>query len=100
MLEHTFAICAYKESEYLEECIRSLKNQTVSTNIILATSTPNKYIKGLCDKYHIAMYVLFEKTSAISVFVISPDAILSIIACRLVPPPLTNTAIFNLLILR
>lgn len=57
MLEHTFAICAYKESEYLEECIRSLKNQTVSTNIILATSTPNKYIKGLCDKYHIAMYV-------------------------------------------
>lgn len=33
------------------------KNQTVSTNIILATSTPNKYIKGLCDKYHIAMYV-------------------------------------------
>lgn len=57
MLEHTFAICAYKESEYLEECICSLKNQTVSTNIILATSTPNKYIKGLCDKYHIAMYV-------------------------------------------
>lgn len=46
MLEHTFAICAYKESEYLEECIRSLKNQTVSTNIILATSISNKYIKA------------------------------------------------------
>ena len=26
---HTFAICAYKESPYLEACIRSLKGQTV-----------------------------------------------------------------------
>ena len=50
MNDHTFAICAYKESEYLEECIKSLKNQTVSTNIILATSTPNDYISGLCSK--------------------------------------------------
>lgn len=24
---HTFAICAYKESPYLEECIQSLMNQ-------------------------------------------------------------------------
>ena len=41
MKTHTFAICAYKESKYLEECIRSLKKQTVETNIILVTSTPN-----------------------------------------------------------
>ena len=57
MNDHTFAICAYKESEYLEECIKSLKNQTVSTNIILATSTPNDYISGLCSKYNIEMFV-------------------------------------------
>ena len=24
---HTFAICAYKESKYLEECINSVLNQ-------------------------------------------------------------------------
>ena len=34
---HTFAICAYKESQYLEECIKSLQNQTVKSNIIMAT---------------------------------------------------------------
>lgn len=42
---HTFAICAYKESPYLEECIiHHLWNQTVKSEIFIATSTPNKYI--------------------------------------------------------
>lgn len=54
---HTFAICAYKESEYLEECILSLKNQTLKTNILMATSTPNEYIKNLAEKYDIPLYV-------------------------------------------
>lgn len=57
MISHTFAICAYKESEYLEECIISLLNQTVKTKIILATSTPNDFIRELCDRYDIPMYV-------------------------------------------
>ncbi len=26
---HTFVICAYKESPYLEECIQSLMNQRI-----------------------------------------------------------------------
>ena len=54
---HTFVICAYKESPYLEECIRSLVSQTVKTNIIISTSTPNEYIKGLADKYKLDLYV-------------------------------------------
>lgn len=54
---HTFAICAYKESEYLEECIKSLKGQTVKTNIIMATSTPNDYVKNLAEKYNIPLFV-------------------------------------------
>ena len=45
MNDHTFAICAYKESPYLEECIKSLKNQTIKSNILIATSTPTDYIK-------------------------------------------------------
>lgn len=56
-MTHTFAICAYKESEYLEECIRSVTSQTVKTNVILATSTPNEYISNLCQKYDIPMFV-------------------------------------------
>lgn len=43
--KHTFVICAYKESPYLEACIRSLKKQTVASAICLATSTPSDYLK-------------------------------------------------------
>ena len=54
---HTFAICAYKESQYLEECIKSLKKQTVKSNIIMATSTPNEHIKNLAEKYNIELFI-------------------------------------------
>jgi len=57
MSKHTFAICAYKESEFLEECIKSLKKQTYKSEIIMATSTPNDYIVGLAQKYNIALYI-------------------------------------------
>lgn len=54
---HTFVICAYKKSEYLEECILSLTRQTVKTNIIMVTSTPNEYINGLAAKYNIPLFL-------------------------------------------
>ena len=57
MKNHTFVICAYKESPYLEESILSLKNQTVKSNIIMATSTPNEWIQSLAEKYEIPLYI-------------------------------------------
>lgn len=54
---HTFVVCAYKESRYLSECIESLKNQTVKSNIIITTSTPNNYIKEIAKKNNIKLYV-------------------------------------------
>ena len=57
MEKHIFAICAYGESEYLEECILSLKRQTRPSKIILATSTPNEHIDRLCKKYEIPVYI-------------------------------------------
>lgn len=56
-MEHTFVICAYKESPYIEECIQSLKNQTVESVIIMTTSTPNEYIKQIAEKYNIMLYI-------------------------------------------
>ena len=56
-LSHTFVVCAYGESPYLEECILSLQNQRKKTKILLATSTPNEYITGIIEKYKIPMYV-------------------------------------------
>lgn len=55
--KHTFAICAYGESPYLEECIRSLKGQTVKTEVICCTSTPCEYIEKLAGKYGVPLHV-------------------------------------------
>ncbi len=54
---HTYVICAYKVSEYLEECILSLKNQNVLSTIIMETSTPNEHIDMLAKKYNIPLYI-------------------------------------------
>ncbi|MFW7363652.1 glycosyltransferase [Vagococcus fluvialis] len=53
---HTYVICAYGESEFLEECIKSLHLQTVKSNIILYTSTPIDSIINLCKEHKIEMY--------------------------------------------
>lgn len=53
---HTFIICAYKQSEYLEECIKSVVNQNIKSNIIISTSTPNEYISALAKKYKIPVF--------------------------------------------
>ena len=55
--KHTFVICAYKESRYLEECIISLKKQTVKSEILMVTSTPNAFISGMAEKYNIPLIV-------------------------------------------
>lgn len=54
---HTFAICAYKESAYLEECIKSIQEQTIKSSVILVTSTPNEYIEKISEKYCIPVFV-------------------------------------------
>lgn len=53
---HTFVVSAYKESPYLEECIRSLLDQTVPGEVVIATSTPNPYIAGIAAKYEIPLF--------------------------------------------
>lgn len=55
--KHTFAICAYKESPYLERVIKALMKQTVKSNIIMCTSTPCGYISNMAEKYDIPLYV-------------------------------------------
>ncbi len=54
---HTFAVCAYKDSPYLEACIRSLKAQTERSEIICCTSTPSPYIEAIAARYQIPLYV-------------------------------------------
>lgn len=55
--DHTYALCAYKGSAYLEECVKSLLAQTVKSNIFIATSTPNEHISGIAKKYNIPIHI-------------------------------------------
>lgn len=54
---HTFVIAAYKESEFLEELIKSLLAQTVKSKVVIATSTSNDHIGALAEKYDIPVFV-------------------------------------------
>lgn len=54
---HTFAVCAYKESPYLRECLQSLKQQSASPNILIATSTPNDDIRILAEEFDVPVLI-------------------------------------------
>lgn len=55
--DHTFTLCAYKESPFLEECLHSLIRQQISTNILVATATPNSFIESICRAYSVPLFV-------------------------------------------
>lgn len=55
--EFMFVICAYKEVHYLEECVKSLLNQTIKCKVVVSTSTPNDYIKNVAKKYDIPLKI-------------------------------------------
>lgn len=54
---HTFVVLAYKESSYLEDCIKSVLNQKYKSDVVIATSTPNSYINNLAKKYNLKVIV-------------------------------------------
>ena len=56
-LDHTFVVCAYKESPYLKDCIESLLQQSVQSNVMIATSTPNSYIEAISKEYNLELKV-------------------------------------------
>lgn len=53
----TFVICAYKEQPFLDDCVKSLKAQTLKSEIIISTSTPNKMIEDIAKKNKVKLVV-------------------------------------------
>jgi len=47
---HTFVICTYKDSEYLDDLLASLFAQTVRSDIVIATSTPTDRIFNTAER--------------------------------------------------
>lgn len=62
-MKHTFVILAYNISDDLEECIKSVINQSVKSNIVIATSTPNDYIIDLASEYSLGVMVNKAKSN-------------------------------------
>lgn len=54
---HTFVVLAYKESKYLEECIKSVLNQSYKSRVVIATTTDNKFIRDMASKYKLEVIV-------------------------------------------
>ncbi|MBR2767254.1 glycosyltransferase family 2 protein [Candidatus Saccharibacteria bacterium] len=52
-IEHTFVVLAYQESPHLEDCIKSVTNQTNPSQVIITTTTKNSRISTLAQKYHL-----------------------------------------------
>lgn len=52
---HTFVVLAYQCSNYLEPCIKSALNQSTPSQVIIATTTPNSFIKTIAKKYKIKL---------------------------------------------
>ena len=64
MQKHSFVISAWKESPYIEDTVKSLLAQTVPSDVIIATSSPNEFLKNLCTRYNIK-------------YIVNPDAFMA-----------------------
>lgn len=55
--QHSFIILAYQESPYLEACVQSLLQQTVPSQIILVTATPNAFIEEVAARHQLPLII-------------------------------------------
>lgn len=54
---HSFAVLAYKDSPFIEACIRSLMRQTVKSAVYIATSTPSEFLADVSARYGLPLHV-------------------------------------------
>jgi len=55
--DHTFVIPAYKDSVFLEDCIKSLTRQSIPSKILIATSTPTPSVLEIAKRHNIVVDV-------------------------------------------
>lgn len=53
VINHTYVVLAFGESQFLEECINSVLNQKFNSQVVIATSTPNRFISDMATKYNL-----------------------------------------------
>lgn len=55
--EHSFVVPAYGCSPHLAECLQSLLDQSVRSEVIVATSTPSDELSSLCGDFGVPLVV-------------------------------------------
>jgi len=57
MINHSFAVMAYRDSPYLSLCLDSLFRQKVESAVFITTSTPSDYIFNIARQYGVEVFV-------------------------------------------
>lgn len=60
-MKHVFAVCAYKDSPYLPDCLDSLERQTSPSPILLCTATPSPRLTELARERGLSLRVNDQK---------------------------------------
>ena len=58
--DHSFVIPTVNKSQYLENCLKSLKKQKLKSNIIITTAKPFVGIKKIAKQYNVKL-IIFKK---------------------------------------
>ncbi|MDR0853082.1 MAG: glycosyltransferase [Clostridiales Family XIII bacterium] len=64
-INHTFAVCAYRDSVYIEDLFDSLKRQTVQSRVVVSTSTPTDLLVQKAERYGIEVSINENGTGGI-----------------------------------
>ncbi len=70
---HTFVICAYKYEPYLKDCVKSLKRQTLNSEIIIASSTPTSEVEKIAKENNVRLAINKKTTGHINDFCFAYD---------------------------
>ena len=62
MNRHTFVVLAYKQSEHLEACLASIRDQSEESGVIISTSTPSPWLEEIAHRLGVKLIVSPDKT--------------------------------------
>ena len=54
---HTFVVCAYGNSEYLQECLESLLTQKLRSRVYISAAVESDFLYRIAEKYHVPLFL-------------------------------------------
>jgi glycosyltransferase involved in cell wall biosynthesis len=63
---HTFIITSHKDTPFIEECIKSLLNQTIKSLLIISAPNSTDFLTKIADKYKILLKINPDKSGTVA----------------------------------